>query len=104
MTANVWRWKALGRSAFLAAAAAAALWLAGRPAGADDAPPKGTAGELDAVPADGVAVVSFRFADLWNNAALKGARKSWRRKPPTSWNTSKAKWASHRTKWSALRE
>ncbi len=82
MTANVWRWKALGRSAFLAAAAAAALWLAGRPAGADDAPPKGTAGELDAVPADGVAVVSFRFADLWNNAALKGAREKLAKEAP----------------------
>ena len=75
MTANRRNGKALGWAALLAAVAASALWLAGRPAGAGDAPPKGTAGELDAVPADGVAVVSIRFADVWDNPVFKSARE-----------------------------
>ncbi len=61
-------------SAALLAAAAAALWLAGRPANAGDAP-KGAADELDAVPLDGAAVISFRAADVWDNAAFQGLRE-----------------------------
>ncbi len=72
MAANVWGWKALGRAAFLAAVAAAALWLAEGPEASGRAP---APGELDAVPADGVAVVSVRFAELWNSAALKAGRE-----------------------------
>ncbi len=34
------------------------------------------------MPADGVAVVSVRFADLWNNAALKAAREKLVKKAP----------------------
>jgi Protein of unknown function (DUF1559) len=62
-----------------AAVVAGALYLAARPDGyaADkvEPAPKADASPLDFVPADGAAVVSVRFADLWNHAALKAARE-----------------------------
>jgi hypothetical protein len=55
--------------------AAGGLWLAGAGRAADkgDAPPKEGGSELDLVPADGMAVISVRLGDLWNNAAFKAA-------------------------------
>ena len=69
-----------GRAAIFAALAAGAFWLAGSSSSSgltadkDDTPAKPGASELALVPADGLAVVSVRFADLWNHAAFKGAR------------------------------
>jgi hypothetical protein len=80
MTASKRWFRRRGRAAFLTVLAAAALWMAGRPAtwgrAADksDEAPKAAASELDAIPNDGVVVVSFRFADLWNHEAFKAAR------------------------------
>ena len=80
MTANGRTYKALGRAACFAALAAGALWLAGqsvnpgRAADKGDTPPKAAA-DLDAVPADGVAMISVRVGDLLNHAAFKGARE-----------------------------
>ena len=74
----MWRRAFVGRAALLAAAAAGTFWLAGGPASSgsaadEDEAPKAAAG-LDLVPADGVAVFSVRFADLWDHAAFKAAR------------------------------
>ncbi len=64
MTANGRGWRAYGRAALVAA-----LAVGTAAAAHGDAPPKGAASELDLVPADGTAVVSVRYADLWNHAA-----------------------------------
>ena len=82
MSANVWGWKAVGQAAVLAVTAATALWLAGRSAQGGDAPAKATADEKEVMPAGGVAVVSVRFADLWDNAALKSAREKLAKEAP----------------------
>jgi Protein of unknown function (DUF1559) len=73
MTASK-RWMRLGRAAFLAALAAAALWTAGRAADKGNDAPK-AASELDPIPSDGVAVISFRLSQLWNDPAFKAARE-----------------------------
>jgi hypothetical protein len=88
MTASRQRLRRRGRAAFLTVLAAAALWMAGRPAtwgrAADksDEAPKAAASELDLIPSDGVAVVSFRFADLWNHEAFKAAREKMMKEVP----------------------
>ena len=80
MKANGRRRAWVGRTALLGVLAAGTLWLAGGPASsglADDkgeAPAKAAAG-LDFVPADGAAVFSVRFADLWDHAAFQSARE-----------------------------
>jgi Protein of unknown function (DUF1559) len=65
---------ALAPTALFAAVAAAALYLATQPIGyaADKSdPPKVVTGSLDFVPADAVAVISVRVADIWNHPAVK---------------------------------
>jgi hypothetical protein len=67
--------RALGPAA-LVAALAAAVYLAARPdaVAADKEPAaKAAAGALDYMPADAVAVISTRVADLWNHPAFKAA-------------------------------
>jgi hypothetical protein len=87
MTASK-RWlRLLGRTAFLTALTAA-LCLTGRPANTlraadkSDEAPKAAKSELDVIPSDGVAVVSFHFAELWNNDAFKSAREKMRKETP----------------------
>ena len=58
-------------AALLTALAAATLGAVGR--AADDAP-KAAKSELDLIPSDGAAVVSFRVGELWNDPAFKAAR------------------------------
>ncbi len=86
MTANRQGWRTWGRAALVAALATAA-------AAHGDAPPKGAASELDLVPADGAAVISIRFAELWNRtAAAKAARdKMARESSPTCRNFSRSR-------------
>jgi Protein of unknown function (DUF1559) len=82
MTASK-RWLRRGRAAFLTVAAAAALWAAtGRAADKSDEAPKAAASEMDAIPNDGVAVVSFHFAELWNSEAFKASREKLMNEPP----------------------
>jgi len=86
MKANGRKYAVVGRAACLAALAAGALWLAGRPASSGLAADKGEAPKaaagLDLVPADGVAVFSVRFADLWDHKAFKAAREKMAKQVP----------------------
>ena len=58
----------------LAALTAGTFWLVGGPASSGSAAEAPNTAGLDLVPADGAAVFSVRFADLWNHAAFKAAR------------------------------
>ena len=81
MTASK-QWLRRGRVAFLTVATAAALWATSRAADKSDEAPKAAASELDAIPNDGVAVVSFHFAELWNNEAFKASREKLTKESP----------------------
>ncbi len=81
MTANGRGWKTWGRAkAFLAALAAAGLWLAAGPESRGRAAPA-PAAEADAVPADGMAVFTAHFSELWNSPAFKGVREQLAKNP-----------------------
>ncbi len=69
-------------AALLTTLAAAALWTAVRAADKSNEAPKAVASELDVIPSDGVAVISFHMAELWNNEAFKPAREKLMKEHP----------------------
>jgi len=75
MTASK-RWRGRGRTAFLTVLAAAALWMAEKPAASGRAADKtDEASDLDVIPSEGEVILSLHLAELWNDQAFKTARE-----------------------------